>query len=339
MIALPLPVFVSLVLCFVLLRGVLLGVARPLLILIGLCAVQAGIASLNLLYDVSALRVIQIILASLIGPVTWIAYATTTRRAFDPIRDGVHLSAGPALIAALSVANVLLWDGFLTLWFAGHGIALIWSVRKGADSLPNVPLEAAEAARRLWIGAGAVLVLTAAVDVMIIASIIAGLSDLVPWIVTSSSALILLCLAVIGLAQPETVEIAPPTAADPVPQQVDEQSSVLFARATALLEADKLYLDPDLNLTRLARRLHVPVKKLSTAINQSTGQNVSRLINGYRIETVCAALTQTDTSITQAMFAAGFSTKSNFNAEFLRVKGMSPRKWLAQSAKNAAPPR
>jgi AraC-like DNA-binding protein len=35
-------------------------------------------------------------------------------------------------------------------------------------------------------------------------------------------------------------------------------------------------------------------------------------------------------SVTEAMFASGFSTKSNFNREFLRVTGASPSKWLAE---------
>jgi len=32
------------------------------------------------------------------------------------------------------------------------------------------------------------------------------------------------------------------------------------------------------------------------------------------------------------MFASGFNTKSNFNREFLRVIGASPRDWLKSRA-------
>ena len=330
MISLPLPVFVSFVLCFVLLRGLRNGVAKPVLALLAICALQAAIASFNILYDVLLVRIVQIIVASLIGPVTWIAYLATTRRAFDLKRDVVHLGAGPLIIMVLGMIDPLLWDGFLTLWFAGHGILLWLSVRSGADTLPNVPFETAESARSLWIGAALVLLATGLVDVVIILCVVAGLDDWVPWIVTSSSAVILLCLAAIGLAQPHTATIEEAPATDPKP--IDEEMRVLFGRAAALLESEKLYLDPDLNLTRLARRLHVPVKKLSGAINQSTGENVSRLINGYRIEAVCTVLRAGNTSITQAMFAAGFSTKSNFNTEFTRVKGQSPREWLAKKS-------
>lgn len=266
MISLPLPVFVSLILCFKLLRGIATGVARPLLVLLGLCAVQAGLASFNLIRDLPAVRFAQITTASLIAAATWIAYVTTTQRAFSMVRDGVHLIAGPVAVAMIGVIDVKILDGFLTLWFASHGVAIILSVMKGADALPNVPLETAEGAGKLWLGSAV----------------------------------------------------------------------ALFTRTTELLEREKLYLDPDLNLTRIARRLNVPVKKLSAAINQSTGESVSRLINGYRIKCVCAALLSGDASITQAMFAAGFSTKSNFNAEFRRVTGLAPRDWLTNTTTNAA---
>ena len=135
---------------------------------------------------------------------------------------------------------------------------------------------------------------------------------------------------VIRLAQSQTTKIADP------PKQINEESTALFARAAALLAHKTFYLDPDLNLTRLARQLHVRVKKLSAAINQNIGENVSRLINRYQIEAVCRTLRAGDTLTTQAIFDAGVSTKSNFNAEFLRVSGASPRDWLANTPKTTA---
>jgi AraC-like DNA-binding protein len=334
MIYLPLPVVVSLILCFVLVRGIMTGVARPLLILLALCAGQATLASINLITDNAVLRFAQIATASLIAAMTWVAYVTTTQRGFDRNWDCAHLMAGPLLVSAIGMLDAKVLDGFLTIWFAGHGIAILLSIAKGSDALPNVPLESAESARKLWIGTAIALLITAAVDLFIIVCVIAGFADWVPWIVTISSACVLLCLAVLGLAQPHThaAETAP---ASHAAKPADEEATALFTRATALLETEKLYLDPDLNLTRLAHRLHVPVKKLSAAINQTTGESVSRLINGYRIKTVCADILDNETAITQAMFTAGFSTKSNFNTEFRRVTGQAPRQWL-QNAKNGA---
>ena len=86
-----------------------------------------------------------------------------------------------------------------------------------------------------------------------------------------------------------------------------------------------------LTLTRLARALHVPVKQLSAAINRSTGGNVSRHVNAYRIREACRGL-EGGAGVTDAMLASGFNTKSNFNREFRRVTGRTPSDWRDAAA-------
>jgi AraC-like DNA-binding protein len=113
------------------------------------------------------------------------------------------------------------------------------------------------------------------------------------------------------------------------PTQPTEAATELVARLRTLLQKDPLFLDPDLTLSRLARRLQVPVKDLSNAINQICGENVSRYVNRHRIAHSCELLKQGQ-SITSALFDSGFQTKSNFNREFLRLKGCSPKIWLAR---------
>ena len=88
----------------------------------------------------------------------------------------------------------------------------------------------------------------------------------------------------------------------------------------------KFFLDPDLTLGRMARRLGVPVKRLSAAINRVTGANVSRHVNGLRIERACESLLAGE-AVTTAMLSSGFNTRSNFNREFRRVTGKSPSDW------------
>nr|WP_283776296.1 helix-turn-helix domain-containing protein [Stappia sp. WLB 29] len=102
-----------------------------------------------------------------------------------------------------------------------------------------------------------------------------------------------------------------------------------MARLDALLDQGGACLDPDLTLARLARRLHVPVKQLSVAINRTQGENVSRHVNGYRIRHACKLLVEGH-GVTAAMLASGFNTKSNFNREFLRVTGETPSAYRAR---------
>ncbi len=91
----------------------------------------------------------------------------------------------------------------------------------------------------------------------------------------------------------------------------------------------RLYLDPDLSLSQLARKLGVPAKQLSAAINRHCGENVSRHINGYRIEHACELLRE-NRSVTSVAFDSGFNTKSNFNREFLRLRQSTPSQWQQQ---------
>ena len=89
----------------------------------------------------------------------------------------------------------------------------------------------------------------------------------------------------------------------------------------------KPYLNPNLTMSQLSRRVRIPVKQLSGAINRVTGENVSRYINVARIAAAQRRLLAGE-NVTTAMFAAGFNTKSNFNCEFLRINGSSPSEWL-----------
>ena len=147
--------------------------------------------------------------------------------------------------------------------------------------------------------------------------------------VSALSSLTLLALGALGLSPHLHLanDATEPTL--DAPTQPTEAATELVARLRTLLQKDPLFLDPDLTLSRLARRLQVPVKDLSKAINQICGENVSRYVNRHRIAHACELLKQGQ-SVTSALFDSGFQTKSNFNREFLRLKGCSPKIWLAR---------
>jgi AraC-like DNA-binding protein len=123
-------------------------------------------------------------------------------------------------------------------------------------------------------------------------------------------------------------DLSAPTPTAPIDTHLEDD---LMVRLDQLMATHRLYLNPDLTLAQLARRLHVPIKQLSIAINRKTGENVSRYINSHRIHTACESLRRGET-VTSAMLTAGFNTKSNFNREFLRSMKMSPSDWLRINA-------
>ena len=129
-------------------------------------------------------------------------------------------------------------------------------------------------------------------------------------------------------------EVLPPvTESDPAadgtpPRQEDRQlmQQTLAQMERALIDR-KLYRDPDLSLNSLSRKLVIPSRRMSTCVNSLRAMNVSQYINLFRITEAVYLLENTDCPITDVIFDVGFNTKSNFNREFRRIVGMSPRDW------------
>ncbi|QPO13779.1 helix-turn-helix transcriptional regulator [Thalassospira sp. A40-3] len=103
------------------------------------------------------------------------------------------------------------------------------------------------------------------------------------------------------------------------------EDDAILAAIDDVMRAQHLYRDPDLTLDRLARRVVIPARQISGAINRRFGRNVSQVVNEYRVAEAQMLLRTTDKPVTEIMFDCGFQTKSNFNREFGRVTGMGPR--------------
>lgn len=299
------------------------------MLLLALCALQQVIISLAQHYGVPGMRYVQPITATLIAPLAWIAFVATAVRHFTP-RDYVHL-AGPILALLAILLYPALLDLIIPVLFTGYGLAIILEAKNGSDALPRMRIEAGDLPGRIWIVIGAALTASAFSDVLIAGAQIMGAAYLQPWIISIYSSGMLMIVGLLSLSgalrnaesQPEP-ELRP---------EVSEIDTEIVAKLDALMERDRLYLNPDLTLTQLSRKMLIPVKQLSSAINKVTGENVSRYINGARIRTAQKAL-QNGENVTDAMLSSGFNTKSNFNREFLRIVGMSPSDWIATQSAN-----
>lgn len=127
----------------------------------------------------------------------------------------------------------------------------------------------------------------------------------------------------------------PVVSADAVQQEAAHQNTAdvdasTVARLTELVQAQELFRDPDLSVLKLARRMGVPARELSAAVNRQCGQNVAQWVNGFRIAAACQQLVAGDAPITNVMLDCGFFTKSNFNREFRRHTGLSPSAYRQQ---------
>ncbi|MEO1679251.1 MAG: AraC family transcriptional regulator [Pseudomonadota bacterium] len=322
--SLPIPLVGALILCFLLARMWFVeGNRGPLAGLLALCAVQSLIISLVQHYGLSLMFPLQVLMATVIPPAAWLCFQVTAVRSFGQL-DLVHLAPPILGIMGLFWVPVLL-DLLIPALFLGYGAAILWHVSKGSDGLPRLRLENGETPGRIWLIIGAALMLSGLSDVLIAVAQAAGAPQYRPWIITVFSSGMLLVVG--GLSLSDALGAETHEADIAAPPTVGAEEVDIMARLDALMSEQRPYLNPDLTLAQLARRMRVPVKQLSGAINRVTGENVSRYINAARVAAAQVALRRGE-SVTNAMLSSGFNTKSNFNREFLRVCGQSPSAWV-----------
>jgi AraC-like DNA-binding protein len=105
-------------------------------------------------------------------------------------------------------------------------------------------------------------------------------------------------------------------------------------KLTNIMENQLPHLEPELNLTQLAKQLNTNPSLLSKIINEGMGQNFNDFINEYRvkafIEKLKAGEQKTQTLLGIAL-DSGFNSKATFNRAFKKYYGTSPKEWLEKN--------
>lgn len=345
----PLPFVVALLLAVLLGRMLVEGrgraAGRAALFFVAVAMLAAVVSGLHWSYQVAAARAAQPLVAALLPPAAWFAWAHLARERPFSLRD-LALHGLPFVTVAMLV---LFWRGpidvVLVAEFLGYGAALIRLGRGGPDGFGAARIEEAVQAARMAAATGWLLVFSGAVDVLVALDF--GLSAGVysPAILAVSSLAMLLAtagaIAFVGraapAADPEAAAVA--AAADPALEPASEPATAdaeddraVVAALDRLMAERRLYRDPELTLERLARRAVIPARRVSAAINRTTGGNVSQWVNAHRVAEARRLLAETDLPVTEVMLEAGFQTKSNFNREFRRLTGTSPSGYRQDAA-------
>lgn len=92
------------------------------------------------------------------------------------------------------------------------------------------------------------------------------------------------------------------------------------------------YLDPDLDLQRVAKECGYSRNQISYLLNQVLGQSFYRYVNQARLQHLLAALDQATppVRIDELAFAAGFNSLSAFYSCFRQHTGQSPKAYVKQ---------
>lgn len=310
----------------------------PFHLLITLCIAQSLAVGLRWGYGLTGVRYALPVIASALPPLLYASFRTLSSSETEHKNYRLWLIAiFPITVSALLFVAPILIDGGLILLFIAYAFALLYLGRSGPDSLSDARFETAISAHRALIIAAASLCMSAFFDVAILFDF--------EWTDGSNAALIVsnanllglfflgLTAVVAGKAQPTTPHI-PDTAAN---DRDTEQDKTILAQVERKISSEKLYLDENLTLVRLAKKVGLPTREISAAINHLTAKNVSQFINEFRINEACNLLRVTNLSVTAIVFESGFTTKSNFNREFRRVTGLSPLEWRKKQKPTTSP--
>lgn len=97
-----------------------------------------------------------------------------------------------------------------------------------------------------------------------------------------------------------------------------------------LINEEKVYLDNELTLDVLAKKMRIPMHHLTQLFNIYLGENFNQYINRYRVERACELLMESDDSLSmeQVAFNSGFNSKVSFNRHFRNTTGFSPKEYM-----------
>lgn len=116
----------------------------------------------------------------------------------------------------------------------------------------------------------------------------------------------------------------------------DQSASSLFLEIDNTIRSRELFKQPRFSLRDLATETGVQEKTLSWIINQGAQKNFSEYINQLRIDAACVHLSSDQSgTLLKVAFAAGFSSKSTFNAAFKKQIGLTPSQFYKKSAAHA----
>jgi len=109
----------------------------------------------------------------------------------------------------------------------------------------------------------------------------------------------------------------------------------LVDRLKKVMEDEKLWLDPALNLSLLSNHTGIPAKTISAVLNQHLNKSFNEFINAYRIDAIkTRLLSPADKNLTIAGLAyeCGFNSQPTFQRAFKSIQGESPSEFLSKNA-------
>lgn len=304
-------------------------------LLFALLSFSSFLVGLRFGYGMQDLVLVQRMAPLLVGPLMFLgfaAFAIPKERFFRHAIRHLGIAAAIMLVLLASPRPVYALDWLISFSYLFYIYLLAQLWRKGPDYLIHAHFDVSRKVSN-WMLRGIFLIASILViDTAIALDFVLNGGSNAKALISYASIPILGILLALIVVLPSM--ISAPSAKPVVTLQSETQEQIeLEAKVRALLTSTQLYLEPDLSVQRLSRRLHVPVRELSIAVNQTQGMNVSQYVNQFRMEHAADLLRGTDDSVAKVMTQSGILTRSNFYREFQRVYGQTPAAYRQASQK------
>ncbi len=101
----------------------------------------------------------------------------------------------------------------------------------------------------------------------------------------------------------------------------------LMDKLKTMMKTDRCFLDHDLGLPHLAKKMDLTSHELSYLLNQGLGVSFFEFVNRYRVEEAKTLLLSEEhdhLNILGIAYETGFNSKTTFNTSFKKFTGVSP---------------
>jgi len=113
-----------------------------------------------------------------------------------------------------------------------------------------------------------------------------------------------------------------------------ENYELIYDKFRQMLESDKVFLDPELRVTKVAAKLYTNRTYLAKAIKFKTGRNFCHVVNQYRVrEAMRVYVNDPHLTVEQLARRVGFNSMTTFGTAFKLNTGYTPIEWCKDYVK------
>jgi len=117
-----------------------------------------------------------------------------------------------------------------------------------------------------------------------------------------------------------------------------DEAILIENKLKSLMQSEQLFLESELDLPALSKKVEISTHKLSQVINENLNKNFFDFVNEYRIQKVKELLldpANNQYKIISLAYDSGFNSKSTFYSLFKKIEGITPAEYRRKYQRKA----